>query len=193
MSAEYRKTTRPAPIRTSPSTTILPRWLARLRFGRIDPSDTSGSSRLCAHRMRRVRIKSIRESKHRTRGSFGPAPRLEVVSDPDALHLRVLAHRLKAHLSPDAAHLHPAERRGGIDEFVRVDPHHSRSELSPTPWARRRFCVQRPAPRPYGTPFAIATASSSLANGVTVMNGPKTSSWQIRMFGFSARTRVGST
>src|SRR5438132_7370305 len=130
MSAEYRKTTRPAPIRTSPSTTILPRWLARLRFGLIDPSDTSGSSRICAHRMRRVRIKSIRESKRRTRGSFGPAPRLEVVAHPDALHLGVLAHRLEAHLSPDAAHLHPAERRGGIDEFVRVDPHHSSSELS---------------------------------------------------------------
>src|SRR6059036_2260994 len=102
MSAEYRKTTRPAPIRTSPSTTILPRWPVRLRFGRIDPSDTSGPSRLCAHRMRRVRIKSIRESKHRTRGSLGPAPRLEVVAHPDALHLGVLAHRLKAHLSPDA-------------------------------------------------------------------------------------------
>src|SRR3989475_5827594 len=129
MSAEYRKTTRPAPIRTSPSTTILPRWLARLRFGRIDPSDTSGSSRLCAHRMRRVRIKSIRESKHRTRGSFGPAPRLEVVAPPDALPLGFLAHRLEAHLPPDAAHLHPAERRGGIDELVRVDPHHPGSEL----------------------------------------------------------------
>src|SRR5437879_8705652 len=98
MSAEYRKTTRPAPIRTSPSTTILPRWLARLRFGRIDPSDTSGSSRLCAHRMRRVRIKSIRESKHRTRGSLGTAPRLEVVAHPEALHMGELSHLLEDHL-----------------------------------------------------------------------------------------------
>src|SRR2546422_3227388 len=71
--------------------------------------------------------------KRRTRGSFGPAPRLEVVAHPDALHLGVLAHRLEAHLSPDAAHLHPAERRGGIDELVRVDPHHPRSELRPEP------------------------------------------------------------
>src|SRR5256886_9945648 len=133
MSAEYRKTTRPAPIRTSPSTTILPRWLARLRFGRIDPSDTSGSSRLCAHRMRRVRIKSIRESKHRTRGSFGPAPRLEVVAHPDALHLGVLAHRLEPHLSPGAAHFHAPERRGGIDGVVRVDPHHPGSGLRREP------------------------------------------------------------
>src|SRR5207249_9929864 len=118
MSAESRRPTGAPPLGTSPSTTILPRWLARLRFGRIDPSDTSGSSRLCAHRMRRVRIRSIRESKHRTRGSFGPAPRLEVVAHPDALHLGVLAHRLEAHLSPDAAHFHAPERRGGIDELV---------------------------------------------------------------------------
>src|SRR2546427_11851614 len=133
MSAEYRKTTRPAPIRTSPSTTILPRWPVRLRFGRIDPSDTSGSSRLCAHRMRRVRIKSIRESKRRTRGSFGPAPRLEVVAHPDALHLGVLAHRLEAHLSPDATHFHAPERRGGLDQPVAVDPHPTRSERRPEP------------------------------------------------------------
>src|SRR3989449_5478557 len=71
--------------------------------------------------------------KRRTRGSFGPAPRLEVVAHPDALHLGVLAHRLEAHLSPDAAHLHAAERRGGIDELVRVDPHHPRSELRREP------------------------------------------------------------
>src|SRR3989442_4121375 len=129
MSAEYRKTTRPAPRRTDPTPPPLPRWPPRLRFGRIDPSDTSGSSRLCAHRMSRVRIKSIRESKHRTRGSFGPAPRLEVVTHPDALHLGILAHRLEAHLSPHAAHLHPAERRRRIDEFVGVDPHHPGSEL----------------------------------------------------------------
>src|SRR2546428_9029209 len=78
-----------------------------------------------------------------TRGSFGPAPRLEVVSDPDALHLGVLAHRLEAHLSPDAAHLHPAERRGGVDQFLRVYPPHSPSGLSPPslgappgPWSK---------------------------------------------------------
>src|SRR2546428_12594707 len=44
MSAEYRKTTRPAPIRMSPSTTIVPRRPDRLRFGRTDPRDTSRSS-----------------------------------------------------------------------------------------------------------------------------------------------------
>src|SRR3989442_12120031 len=81
--------------------------------------------------MRRVRIKSIRES-NTERASFGPAPRLEIVSDPDALHLGVLAHRLESHLSPDAAHLHPAERGGRIHELVRVDPHHSGPELTPT-------------------------------------------------------------
>src|SRR5207244_11742373 len=112
--------TRP-PLLTTPTVPTLPRLRPRLRFWPIDPSDTSGSSRLCAHRMSRVRIKSIRESKHRTRGSFGPAPRLEVVTHPDALHLGILAHRLKAHLSPDAAHLHPAERRGGLDDLVWVD------------------------------------------------------------------------
>src|SRR5207245_8880084 len=109
----------------------LPRWPDRLRFGRPDPSDTLRSSRSFADRMTRERIINLFGSRARRRhASLGPAPRLEVVSDPDALHLRVLAHRLEAHLSPDAAHLHSAERRGGIDEFVRVDPHHSRPALT---------------------------------------------------------------
>src|SRR3989442_14275630 len=143
--------------------------------------------------MRRVRIKCIRDSNPDVRASFGPMPRLEIVAHPDAVHLGVLPHRPEAHLSPDAAHLHPADGEAGstsLYELIHTIPARS---FAASPWARRRFCVQSPAPRPYGTPFAIATASSSLAKGVTVMNGPNTSSWQIRMLGSSACTSVGST
>ena len=41
-------------------------------------------------------------------------------------------------------------------------------------------------------PLAMASASSSVANVVTVTNGPNTSSWQTRSLGL-ARTTVGST
>src|SRR5213076_1947420 len=64
---------------------------------------------------------------------FGPLPRLEVVSDPDALDLRVFAHRLEAELAAHAAHLGTAERRGRVDELVGIDPDHARLELRRDP------------------------------------------------------------
>src|SRR5712664_2794805 len=130
MYAEYRKTTRPAPMRTSPMMIIVPRR-PRLRFGPIAPADTFETSPGPQGGIRRRRIKGILEREGHA--SLGPAPRFEVVADPHALHLRVLPYRLEAHLPPDAAHLHPAERRGRIDELVRVDPHHPGSELRGEP------------------------------------------------------------
>src|SRR6202046_3777284 len=41
---------------------------------------------------------------------------------------------------------------------------------------RPTFCAQIAPDRPYGLSLAIATASASSANGVTVTTGPKTSS-----------------
>src|SRR6266581_6524668 len=127
MYAEYRKTTMPAPMRTSPMMIILPRR-PRLLFGPIPPADNLETPRSASTGFAEEGLK-VFWSGREAHGSLGPAPRFEVVADPHALHLRVLAHRLEAHLPPHAAHLHPTERRGRIDEFVGVDPHHPGSEL----------------------------------------------------------------
>src|SRR5712692_8535145 len=106
-------------MRMSPSTTIVPRRPDRFRFGRIEPSDTLILPRSARTGCAEKGLKVFWSRMRWMHSSFRPAPRFEVVAHPDALHLGVLPHRLEAHLSPDAAHLHPAERRGGIDEFVR--------------------------------------------------------------------------
>src|SRR5439155_1057418 len=127
MDAEYRKTTRPAPMRTSPMMIIVPRR-PRLRFGPIRPADNLETPRSARPGFAEGGLK-VFWSGREAHASLGPAPRLEVVADPHALHLRVLTRRLEAHLPPHAAHLHPTERRGRIDEFVGIDPHHPGSEL----------------------------------------------------------------
>src|SRR5712692_1231502 len=126
MYAEYRKTTRPAPMRTSPMMIIVPRR-PRRRFGPIPPADNFETPRSARPGFAEGGLK-VSWSGREAHASLGPVPRLEVVADPHALHLRVLPHRLEAHLPPHAAHLHPSERRGRIDQFVGIDPHHAGSE-----------------------------------------------------------------
>ena len=55
------------------------------------------------------------------------------------------------------------------------------------PWSR----VQTEEARPYSTPLAQRTASSSSVNRCTVMTGPNTSSWMISSCCRSPETTVG--
>src|SRR5215475_15171554 len=54
-----------------------------------------------------------------------PGRYLRVHVHPHALHLRVLAHRLEAHLAAVAGTADAAERRAGVDALVAVDPDHA--------------------------------------------------------------------
>ncbi len=59
-------------------------------------------------------------------------------------------------------------------------------------WARLRSLVQMYAARPYFTPLASWSASSSVSNGVmATTGGPKISSWKIRASGFTSANTVG--
>src|SRR5438445_7826712 len=94
-----------------------------------------------------------------------PCPGLEIVADPDALHLRVLVHRLKAELPTHAAHLGSAERRGRVDEFVGIHPDHARLEL-------RRDPVGAPqVARPESRPESVRDAVGHLDRGRFVLEG----------------------
>src|SRR5438105_3157275 len=94
-----------------------------------------------------------------------PRPGLEIVADPDALHLRVLVHRLKAELPTHAAHLGSAERRGRVDELVGIHPDHARLEL-------RRDPVGAPqVARPEAGPESVRDAVGHLDRGRFVLEG----------------------
>src|SRR5258706_1014476 len=59
-----------------------------------------------------------------------PRWNLGVDVDPNALDLRVLAHRLEAHFAAVARQADTAERRRGADALVRVDPHHAGMQVA---------------------------------------------------------------
>src|SRR5437016_10538235 len=98
-------------------------------------------------------------------GLLWPCPGLEIVADPDALHLRVLVHRLEAELPTHAAHLGPAERRGRVDEFVGIHPDHACLEP-------RRDPVGAPqVAGPEARPESVRDAVGHLDCGLFVLEG----------------------
>src|SRR2546427_13168152 len=106
-------------MRPSPMMIILPRR-PRLRFGPIPPADNLETPRSARPGFAEGGLKVFWRGRE-AHASLGPAPRLEVVADPHALHLRVLTHRLEAHLPPHPAHLHPTERRARTEQLVGIE------------------------------------------------------------------------
>ena len=89
----------------------------------------------------------------------------------EAVHRQVLAV---------AGVLEPAVRHLGDERDVGVDPHARRSRAAwPSRIARPWSVVHTLDARPYSTPLAQRTASSSSVKRCTVMTGPKISSWTI--------------
>src|SRR5215475_4921559 len=53
--------------------------------------------------------------------------------DPDGLGLRVLVHRLEAHLPPKAGQADTTKRRSRVDALVGVDPDHAGAQVAGDP------------------------------------------------------------
>src|SRR5262245_25802020 len=101
----------------------------------------------------------------RTSSARIPGRDLRIDVDPDALHLRVLAHRVETHLATIAALPHAAERRARVHALVAVDPHHAGTQLA------REAVRTRQVRRPESRAEAVVGAVGDPKRLVVVLEG----------------------